>query len=93
MKEFGAAKTIPDIKIKIDSIFLSHWRVYYLLEDSTYAVSFRVMLSIEQLHLIKIVNVIFKKVTVLCLGAPVKAPCFFEPECSYPPGINLWCTN
>jgi hypothetical protein len=48
----------------------------YFPADITYAVLFREEVSINYSYLMKNFWAVFKKMTILCSGAPVKGPCF-----------------
>jgi hypothetical protein len=46
--------------------------------DTTYAVLFREMISINYWNLIETITVIFEKVAILCFGAQLKGPYFWS---------------
>jgi hypothetical protein len=58
----------------------------YFPEDTTYAVSFAAMVSINYCNLIEIVRTIFYKIVFM---GPSEGPLFLEVEHSYSPGTEL----
>jgi hypothetical protein len=60
---------------------------HYLPEDTTNAVWFTELVSINYWNLIEIVGAVFKKISILCFGADLKL------EFSYPADTDLWQTH